>query len=313
MIAGASLLILILINYKKLKFDVKDILILSFLGLAIISTLFSSNIKKSIFGEVSRYEGLLMLITYICIYFTSKKFFYYDKTKVFFNIIFYVSLIIGILGILQRHISYWPLYPIFNKFIGSTFGNSNFFGSYISLILPGAMCTYILHNSKKGFWLSVLMFFNMISSGTRSAWVAFALIGLIGIIYLIQQKNKIYFKRALILLIIFIVIFIYLYNGLDIISIISKNLDIFSNKNTNMSQFTGNKFKQLRKDLEILKKEGITNNMGSGRIQIWSMVIELIYKQPLLGCGPDNLKEGLINNCTKSLLEYVKKYKRFSR
>ena len=305
MLAGVVLLILLLINFKKFKLDIKDILIFVFLGLSILSTVYSSNIKKSIFGEEGRYEGLLMFVIYICIYIASKKFFIYNRPKKFFDIIFYVSLIIGVLGILQRHINCWKLYPIFNRLIASTFGNSNFFGSYISLILPGAMCAFILYNTKKGFLLSIILVFNMIASGTRSAWAAFVLIGIIGIIYLIKNKNRKYFMRALILLITFIIIFIYLYNGLDVVSIINNNLNLFTNKNINMSQYTEKKFKQIIEDIEILKKEGISNTIGSWRIYIWSMVMELIYKQPLLGCGPDNLQEGLINNCIKSLIEYV--------
>ena len=301
MLAGAALLILILINYKRLKFDIKDILIFSFLGLIILSTFFSNDIKKSIFGEHGRYEGLLMFITYICIYIASKKLFSYNKTKIFLDIIFYVSMVIGILGILQRHIDCQQLYPIFNRLIASTFGNSNFFGSYISIILPGAMCAFILYNSKKGFLLSILMFFNMIASGTRSAWVAFILIGLIGIIYLIKQKNKNFLKRALILIIIFILIFGYLYS----------NINIFNSKNSKMTKFTEKKFNQLIGDIEDFKANGISKKMGTNRIIIWTMTLELIAKQPLLGCGPDNLKDGLIRNSTGTLLEYVKRVKKF--
>jgi len=47
---GFFLLILLLINYKELKIDKKDILILIFLGLVYISTIFSSNLKVSIIG-----------------------------------------------------------------------------------------------------------------------------------------------------------------------------------------------------------------------------------------------------------------------
>lgn len=300
-VAGTALLILLLASYKTLKIDKKDVIILIFLSLIFISTFFSSNIKKSIIGEENRYEGLLMFVTYICIYLSSKKYFKYRKITLFFNIMFYVSIIIGILGVLQRHINYSNLNPIFNKNICSTFGNSNFFGSYISIILPISMCFFILYGNKKGFILATIMFFNMISSGTRSAWVAFGIVGLMGIIYLIQQRNKKYFKRALILIIVFILICIYL---LNIYNIIIK----FNKLNYKLAEV---KIKQMKDDLKQLKKIrekneiGVSNRIGSGRIEIWRMTVKLIKNKPIFGCGTDNLEKGLMQECKKDLYNYA--------
>ena len=214
---GLILLILLLASYKTLTIDKKDAFILLFLGLAFMSTLFSSNIKISILGANIRHEGLLMLITYVCIYFCAKKYYREENFKTFFNIMFYISLAIGILGIAQRHIKCKALYPLFNHGICATFGNSTFFGSYISIVLPASMAIFMFKGSKKSFIISILMFFNMISSGTRSAWVAFAVVVIIQFIYLIKQKNKLYWKRMGILLICFIVIFTYLFMGFDIV------------------------------------------------------------------------------------------------
>lgn len=291
---GTILLILLLSSYKTLKIDKKDILILIFLGLIIISTFLSTNIKKSIIGEENRYEGLLMFGVYVCIYLCSKKYFKYQQINKFFNILFYTSLLIGILGILQRHIKYTDLYPIFNKGICSTFGNSNFFGSYISIILPISLSIFIMYGSKKSFILSILMFFNMISSGTRSAWVAFAIVVLIGIIYLIKQKNKNYFKRVVNILVVFILIFIYLFNGFNIITKKSMN-------------YTGTKVNQIVKEVKQLKDTGISKKMGSNRIEIWTITLNLIKKKPLLGCGTDNIKEGLLINCTEEAYKFIKR------
>ncbi|MGN1301723.1 MAG: O-antigen ligase family protein, partial [Clostridia bacterium] len=273
--------------------DKKDIVILVFLGLVFFSTFLSSNIKISIIGEKNRYEGLLMFITYICIYLSSKKYFKYEKISRFLNIMFYVSIIIGILGIAQKNIKCEALYPIFNKGICSTFGNSNFFGSFISIVLPIASATFILKGSKKGFILSLIMFFNMISSGTRSAWVAFAVVGILGLIYLIKQKNIKYFKRALVLLICFLIIFIYLFSGFGII------------QNNNTTSTTKIKINQIKNDLKKVRTTGIVNEMGSGRIEIWKMTLKLIAKKPVIGCGVDNLRRGLIENCRDETLAFA--------
>lgn len=303
LIGGLALLILLLLSYKTLTIDKKDIVILAFLGLVFISTFLSSNIKISILGARNRYEGLLMFITYVCIYFCSKKYFKYEMISKFLNIMFIVSMLIGILGIAQKFVSYPKLYPIFNKGISSTFGNSNFFGSFISIVLPIATTVYIFTGTKRGFSLSLVMFFNMISSGTRSAWVAFVLVGLICLIYLIKQKNKKNFKRTIILLICFITIFIYLLNGFDYI--FNKFRDPDNQKIPNISR-TEKKINTIIKEIQKALESGIADEMGSGRIAIWKFTSKLISKKPILGCGPDNLWQGLLENCSEEIHDFVK-------
>lgn len=243
---GLVLLILLLASYKTFTIDKKDIVILIFLGLVFFSTFLSSNIKTSIIGAENRYEGLLMFITYICIYMSAKKYFKYEKIDRFLNIMFYVSLIIGILGIAQKYINYKPLYPIFNKGICSTFGNSNFFGSFISIVLPIATAIFVLNGNKKSFILSLIMFFNMISSGTRSAWGAFLIIGILGLIYIIKQKNKKYFIRAIILLIFFSLSCVYLFNGF--------RFGVGpANSNINTTNVPTIKIRQIKEDIKGMK------------------------------------------------------------
>ena len=182
LIAGLLLLILLLASYKTLKIDKKDILLLVFLGLIFISTTLAVDIKTAIIGETNRYEGLLMFITYASIYLCAKNYFKYEKIENFLNIMFYVSIAIGTLGSAQNYINCPSLKPIFNKEISaicSTFGNANFFGSFISIILPISISIFIFKGNKKSFILSLVMFFNMISSGTRSAWLAFGVVAII--------------------------------------------------------------------------------------------------------------------------------------
>ena len=78
-----------------------------------------------------------------------------------------------------------------------------------------------------------------------------------------------------------------------------------------MTKFTEKKFNELIEDIEDFKTNGISKKLGTNRIIIWTMTLELIAKQPLVGCGPDNLKDGLIRNSTGTLLEYVKRVKKF--
>ena len=297
LIAGFLLLSLLLASYKTLKIDKKDILLLVFLGLVFISTSMSVNIRKSIIGEKNRYEGLLMFITYACIYLCAKNYFKYEKIEIFLNIMFYVSMAIGILGIAQNYIDYPKLYPIFNKEINaicSTFGNANFFGSYMSIILPIAISIFIFKGNKKSFILSLVMFFNMISSGNRSTWVAFTVVAIIGAIYLIKNRKKEYFKRIAILLVCFILIFVYLIEGFD-----------FLLGNVRTETIVKEKIMAIKKDIKKASKDGITPQMGSHRIAIWRLMIELIKKVPVFGCGVDCIAPGLYQYCPKERADFI--------
>ena len=312
LVSGLALLIILLASYKSLTIDKKDILIFIFIGLVFISTFLSSDIKKSIFGEENRYEGLLMFATYVCIYICSKKYFNYKRISIFINIMFFLSLLIGVLGIAQNYVKYpkfIEIYPIFNKEICSTFGNSNFFGSFISLVLPISIASYIFTGTKRGFILSLIMFFNMISCGTRSAWVAFVFVALLGLIYLIKQRKSRYFVRAIVLLVLFIMIFVYLLNGFDFILSKFKNVskdEFDTGKVTNTQTLTQKKVEQFKNDLQRARENGLSDRMGSGRIAIWKITLKLISKKPVLGCGPDNLWDGLVQNCTDETYKFVK-------
>ena len=72
-----------------MKFDKQDILIFIFGFLAILSTIFSVNIRKSVIGESNRYEGLFTIIIYILIYYNAKYYFKNYKRFVDNNTILY--------------------------------------------------------------------------------------------------------------------------------------------------------------------------------------------------------------------------------
>lgn len=116
-IGGITLLILLLVNYKKLKLDTKDYVILAFAVLVFISTMLSSKVKISIIGEINRYEGMIAFYMYILIYFCAKKFLKYKNNKILLNILHAIYIVISILGILQYYIKLPTnaLIPIFKK------------------------------------------------------------------------------------------------------------------------------------------------------------------------------------------------------
>ena len=287
LIGGAILLILLLINYKKLELDKKDYVILIFALLVFISTICSSNIKISILGIDNRWEGMLAFYTYILIYFCAKKFLKYKDNKTLLNVLYGVYISISILGILQYYIKLPTndLYPIFNKGACGTFGNTNFMGSFISMGIPIFIITYIIKGDKISFITSLLVFFCLIACRARSGWVAFGIFSIILLIYLIKNKNKKLFKRAVILVVCFIMIFMLLY--LPEKSIVKQKIN------------------QVKNDVTIAKTKGLNDKLGSSRIQVWKIVIELIEKYPIFGVGTDNLKKGIADNLTETSINFI--------
>lgn len=278
LICGLTLLITTLIRIEELKFDKQDILICIFGILAILSTIFSKSVTTSFFGEENRYEGVLTIITYILIYYNAKYYFKSYKNFLYIGTIIYIS--ICIFSIIQFYINEnIILMPIFGKGANGTFGNVNFMGSFISLILPIFILGYILRNRKIYLLGSIVGFCSMIMCVTRSSWIAFFIVMVIITIYLIKTKKKKYFKRFSIIASIFIICFI----G---INLIDSNQKILS------------KFNSTKADLISLVEDNTNNTeelnkLGSGRIGIWRLTSKIIYKTPILGCGVDAIKETL--------------------
>lgn len=131
LICGSILLVMLFLKRKELKFDLIDKTLMAFYILMVISTIFSMDIMKSIFGERNRYEGLLTFTVYFLTYYCGKYYFYYDKKLKTFSII--TICITCIIGILQYY-NIFPLYYIYDifdipyrpGFASSTFGNTNF-------------------------------------------------------------------------------------------------------------------------------------------------------------------------------------------
>ena len=161
------------------------------------------------------------------------------------------------------------------------------------------MSIYILYNSNKALVLSNIMFFNMLSCGTRSAWIAFTVVSFLGIIYLVKIKNKVFLKRCILLIICFILIFLFIYNGIG--NYIFSHTLFSGTSSYNLKE----RFKVIGNDLDLISKNGLSNKLGSSRIEIWKMTLKVVEKYPLLGYGTDNLQLGLIFSCPDDVINYI--------
>ena len=301
-ICGIILLVVLLLK-KEIKLDKIDKVLLIFYILIVLSTIFSIDVMKSIIGNKNRYEGLLTFTVYFLTYYCAKYYFEYNR----FTKIFAISCvcICSIIGILQYY-NIFPLYYIFNiphitSFASSTFGNRNFFGSYLSIVVPVFMALYIVKKQKCYLVVSLISFFAILVSMTRSSWVGIAIASIVGIIYVIKNRSKDIIKRTIHLIIGFVLIFIFVLKPPQFL--------------VNLLPHDTN-FNSLNDRIDLMKNElqtamvdkTVKGSFGSNRIEIWMMVLKVISQAPVLGTGPDTLADSLFYMATTDAINYVKKY-----
>ena len=311
LLCGLILLITLIVKRKELKFDNIDKTLFVLYILIFLSTIFSINLKNAIFGAKYRYEGFLTLTCYLLTYYTSKYYFKPHKYIEKFAII--VVWITSIIGILQYHNLFF-IYNIFKiphvaSFASSTFGNTNFFGSFLAIIVPTFMALYITKNKKIYLFTSYILFFAMLATTTRSSWVGLFFASIFGLIYVIKNRNKSLIKNTLQIVIGFIIIFVIALNSPKWISKIISSINFHSNSNIEIIE---NDLLQDRLDImntelqSTIKDKNVKNSFGSYRIEIWNIVLGVIPKVPLLGTGPDTLAYSLIKYSTNDALAYIK-------
>lgn len=267
-VIGALLIILLIKKRKELKFDKKDILLLIFFGIGIVSTIFSIKLNRSIFGQPNRHEGIIMIGIYILIYYSAKNFFKHYKS--FVPIVLSLASILTILAIIQFYDIIPTLKNIYNvKSANATLNNSNIFANFITIFIPMAFSIYILKGEKNNWFYNILLFTGMLISLARSAYLAFGVYTILILIYILKNKNKKYIKRFAILSVCFVILCGIVNYASD--NRISKRGELMVKETYSM-------------------KDGITDKMGSSRIYYWKVVLMLISERPLLGYGPDTIK-----------------------
>ena len=269
-----SALAILLFLYRKsnsIIFSSIEKLIVTYLILVIISTMFSNNILLSTVGRPLRWEGLVAIITYIFLFIISSR--NYEYSKIHVKLFLIIAFVVALYGIIQ-YFGYEPfprVSPI--KFVSrasSTMGNPNFLGTYLALVLP--ICSFAYIYTKKSLYLVVsgVVYLSLLCTMTRGTWLgALAGIALL-IVYIIQFKYS--FKHLVYLLLSFLIITIFL----EVYSdgrIIGRMLSI------------GNDFGA------VLSKAEDYENAGANRIYIWERVILFIKQKPFFGYGLENLGE----------------------
>jgi len=246
---------------------------LPIVGLVLIlvfSTITSVNIRTSLFGEFDRYDGLTTWLCCFSLLYLS--YLIFRKRRAVRQLVSGLAIsssVIAVYGIMQHYgldfMKWGPGAEVARS--GSTLGNPCFLGAYIVLVIPLTISLAFCGQSSFRLRLmcsvaSILMFFSLLFTFTRAAWLAFvaALILLFALNYrsifqkALQRKN----------LIIAAVCVLVIATGLFLMSGLSKPY-----------------LSRLESSFNL--KEG----SGFGRLILWKHTLPMILERPVLGWGPD--------------------------
>lgn len=275
------ILIILLKNMKQvgqlIVWDEINIALLVYFVLLTVSLLFAIDIKLAMNGSPYREEGYSMLIMYMLLFLTARAACNLDER--FYKGILIAACILSVYGILQ----YYGIDPIPRDYIRTgwltafaTFGNPNFMGGYLVLMIPFSMHLYIIKKSKLGCIAFSIIILCLLCTMTRGAWLGgiAAVATYLFVLWFSKERYEGTIKRVTVIIVIAIIIII----GFNFQSgnvLIERFRTIFSNSKDIISGGA---------------ESDIAEHAGSGRFFIWKRVIELIAMKPWFGYGISNLQ-----------------------
>ena len=275
--------LLLIIHYLKIKKNKTEIKwrqeylpLVLFLGLVFLSAFASPYKKIVVYGKTYRHEGLLAFVAYVILFFSTiaivdTK----EKLKKLFKYLFISAVVISIVGLIQYFGYDLIQFEAKQMRAESTLGNPDFAGSYISMLLPLSFVLFMYAESEFELWalgLTTTIFYSfLIATGTRSSYVA--LLAFIPLaIYLLYQQLWKYRKRLVVLIVV-----------LCLVTLLLSAVNSGHSWQRFLSLFTEGHILMTGTEEEI-------NKVGSNRMYIYKTTVPLLFKNPLLGSGPDTFQ-----------------------
>jgi len=275
-----SFWIFLILNFRKagniVDRDWTNKVLLVYLVFIVISLFFTDNLERAIYGSTGRFEGLITLILYMCLFLIARLCPKLNDTLII--MVFGTAIIVSSYGILQ----FWGFDPFPRDIYRvnwsgrsfSTMGNPNFLGSYLVLMFPISIYFYILKGKKVGLIGYAIYLYCILSTGTRGAWLGaiVAIFFFVALHFVYYRFKDDEFKR-------YIVLFV-----------LSVSIVLIFNFQTDGALL--NRFLTISSDAKEFLTEGAESDYaGANRGFIWKRVIELIKNRPLVGYGIENLGE----------------------
>lgn len=277
-------------NRNEFRLDKSVLVLIIFISLVMISTIFSNNHIAAIWGKYRREEGLFAIIAYILLFILAR--IYYKDNKKHSILIGISALIVSVYGISQ----YFGIDPIPRDEIRlfwsgrafSTMGNPNFLGTYLVLMLPLPIFQFLKESKYISLLISSIIYLCLLLTFTRSALLGFAVI--MGFVLFFVIKKKYLWKKYLVLLLVFF------------------SVTVFVNEESNGRLY--GRFFSIGNDAQVLldREEGY-EKAGANRIYIWLRIIDLIKESPWVGYGLENLESVFVEKYSDEMIEmYGKVY-----
>ncbi len=279
----------LIMNRKALlsfvRLDSVTWLLLFYLLTLSISVSFALNTALALYGKPLREEGLFTILLYISTFLMAR---HVIPTQRLYRYFLVTGLILSCYGISQ----YLGFDPVPRDWLRSnwtssfsTFGNPNFFGSFLVLILPLSMFFVFKRPHILTSMSYTLIFFALLTSRTRGAWVGalFAFVSYFMIIFLLKHWSK-QTTKALVYLIMSSLL------ALVVFQILSP--DVFG---LEISSIVTDAKKVVTNDSDVV-------HAGSNRMYIWLKTLELVTEQPLTGVGLENLQIAFVSQYKDDML-----------
>ena len=161
---------------RKFKITYTDIFIYILAIVGIISTVFAVDVKKSIFGEVIRYEGLLALFYYYLLFLNVKNIKREKCKKNIIKVLIITTIVTFVYSVLQVYTNLPEIMHFTNPYMAiGTNGNPNFYGSYMVMMSLIPIVLYLINGEKKYFFLSLLFFTGLCLANSSGPFLGFLL------------------------------------------------------------------------------------------------------------------------------------------
>jgi len=271
-IMTSIILLGITIKEKKLKFTFLDYMLVIYLLLVGISTIFTKHgVLNAVLGKNGRGEGLLTIFCYGVTFVIFSKGYKYIKWTLRVGII--AASIVTIYCILQALLPVNIDLPLgANRISGvatGTMPNQNFLSSYICIFLPMLSFNYINTGKKTSLGLTIMLFLSQIFSKTLGGYITFIAMYIVIVCYSLivsNEKNKLIIRIVLLTILLFVSFYI-----IDNIK-----------EGTYKEELSG-----VQTETTNLVEQN--DSFGTGRMGIWRKTIMVICNYKLFGVGPDSL------------------------
>ncbi|MHB8842388.1 MAG: O-antigen ligase family protein [Candidatus Aquicultor sp.] len=255
---------------RRIRWSKLDVLLLLFLVLVTVSTIFSLQPSLSVLGKYRRYEGLLTFINYAAIYFLAlQSFSSFERIRALSRLLSLIGGVVSIYGLAQ-FMGFdpvaWPgqQFELWRSF--STFGNPDMLGGFLVLAFPAALASYLDAKSTRDSALygiaGTLITACLLTSYTRGAWLG-TLAGVVVFILVAGRSVLLTPRKLAVITAVLIITF-------GSIAFYSGTLA----DNTNLLE-------------RISSTSQISEGSAGSRLEIWKAALRATEERPLLGFGPD--------------------------